>query len=127
MQVGENNGMFWLSEYNPPISIHFDRFHGFGEVASIGKADIEVTDGLTQLIVHVKGIVPGINFVKINEMSKEDIGPQVVWEYQTPWVIDDLGFASFDVKMIVSFELECEFKSWVQCSMSGCEIPPCKE
>ena len=90
MWVGKKNGMFCSSEHDPPISICFDRFCRFGEVTSIGEADIEITDGLTQMIVHVEGIVPGINFVKVNEMSEEDVSPQVVWEYQTSQVIDIL-------------------------------------
>ena len=60
-------------------------------------------------------------------MSKEDIGPQVVWEYQAPQLIDNLGFTSFGVEMVVPFKFECELESQVQCSMSGCEFPPCEE
>ena len=60
-------------------------------------------------------------------MSKEDVGPQIVWEYRAPRVIDNLGFTGFGVEMVVPFKLECELELQVQRSMCGREFPPCEE
>jgi len=42
------------------------------------------------LIVGAEGIVTGIDFVKVNEVSEEDIGPQVVREDQASRVVNNL-------------------------------------
>jgi len=48
---------------------------------------------LARVIVGVESIVSRVYLVQVDEMSKQDVGPQVVWEYRATWVIDDLCFA----------------------------------
>ena len=42
-------------------------------------------------------------------------------------MIDDLRFASLDIKVVVPLKLEREFKSGVGWCVRGHKVPPCKE
>src|SRR5882724_9356697 len=80
MQISKEDRSFRLHECNSPISVCPDGFCRLRAVTPISETDVKITDGLARLIVSAEGIVTGIDFVKVNEVSEEDISPQVVRE-----------------------------------------------
>ena len=70
------------------------------------------------MIISVEGVVARIDFVKVNEMSEEDVSPQVVRENWASRVVNDFRFPGFDIEVVVLFEFECELRSWVHWCMS---------
>ena len=92
-----------------------------------GKFDVEVANHLARAIVGAEGVVSGVYLVKVDETSKQDISPQVVWKYRAAWVVDNLHFSHLEIEVAVPLKFECEFQLGVSWCMGGCEVPPCKE
>ena len=60
---------------NRPFSMSFNAFWWFAFSPSSWECDVNVSDDFSMFVIRFKGVISGIDFVKVNEVVWEDIGP----------------------------------------------------
>jgi len=99
----------------------------FCTTSSCVNADIEVSDSLCISVVGFKGIVTCEDFVKVDIPIEQDVIPLSVGEDRTSLESEDGLLQGLEVNTVVIFELEHEFKLWINGGMAVRWVIECEE